>query len=185
MPFITEEIFQSICPGLGPIMLTESPQYDKKMHFPKEAEQIEAVKEAIRAIRNVRAEMNVPPSKRVDIQIVTDLPEYFKSEFFAKLAYGNEITFLSEPPQNAVSVTCSIAQMFMAQSDLVDVSQERERLTKEKEALAKEVKMFQSKLANKNFTDKAPASVVEEHQVKLANYQNMLEKVEKQLNDLS
>ena len=191
MPFITEEIHQQIrgemqMKELYPesIMLTPFPQYDEKEHYPEEVEHIEALKEAIRAIRNVRAEMNVPPSKRVPIGIITEAPELFKHKFFAKLAYASEVTFLTEPPANAVCVTCKTAQMFMQQADLVDSDKERERLTKEKEALEKEVKIFSGKLSNSNFVDKAPASVVEEHKVKLANYQNMLEKVEKQLNDL-
>ncbi|MDR1101036.1 MAG: valine--tRNA ligase [Clostridiales bacterium] len=195
MPFITEEIYQNVCVGDGDkgkkgayggssISVAEFPVYRADWDFSAEAERIEAAKTAIRAIRNMRAEMNVPPSKRAKVIVVTDEKDVFKRSFFEKLAYAESVEFGKSAPDEAeryAGITCPIAQIFVARDDLADKAKERERLVKERAFLLSEIEMFESKLSNVVFMKKAPPKVIEEQRTKLANCRNMLVKVEEQL----
>ena len=138
--------------------------------------------EAIKSVRNRRLEMNVPPSKKADIIIVTDKEDVFKKgiPFFEKLASAKNVTVKSDKSDTdsgSVHIVVPSAEIFLPMSELVDRDKEIERLTAEKERLEKEIKRVDGKLSNKNFVDKAPESVVEAEKAKGVKYKEMLDKV--------
>ncbi len=182
MPFITEEIWQKLPHEGESIVITQWPKFDNRLHFPKEAADMELVKGALKAVRNQRSEMNIPPSKKAKVYIKTDKPEVFAqgTGFFEKLASASEAIVAGEdfvPPANAVSCVVEGAQLFLPLDDLVDKEKELARLEKEKERLLSEIKRVEGKLNNPGFTQKAPAQVVEEERKKEAKYREMLVKV--------
>ena len=180
MPFITEEIWQHLPHKGETIMRTEWPEYDKAFEFEAENKQMTMIMDAIKAIRNIRNSMNVPPSKKAKLYIKTDDREIFAlgENFYKKLASASEVEFVSEEvKENSVSVVSDGAVLYLPVGDLVDVEKERERLTKEKQTLEAEVKRVESKLNNPGFTAKAPAHLVEEERNKGIKYQEMLDKV--------
>ena len=137
---------------------------------------------ALKAVRNQRSEMNIPPSKRAKVMIVTDKKDVFSqgTAFFEKLAGASEVVFADNTddiPKNAVSCVVEAAQIFMPLDDLVDREKELARLTKEKENLESEIKRVESKLSNQGFIAKAPEKVVEEERKKGEKYKEMLDKV--------
>ncbi len=182
MPFITEEIWQKLPHEGESIVIASWPKFDQKLHFPEEAANMELVKNALKAIRNQRSEMNIPPSKKAKVYIKTEKPEVFSQGtlFFEKLASASEAIVEGAdfvPPANAVSCVVEGAQLFMPLDDLVDKEKEIARLEKEKERLLSEIKRVEGKLNNPGFTQKAPAQVVEEERKKEAKYREMLDKV--------
>ena len=182
MPFITEEIWQALPHEGESIMISEWPKYSIELSdFKAEAEMV-GIMDAIKGIRNVRNEMNVPPSKKVKLFVVTKDEELFSqaSVFFEKLASASETEIKQDKtdvPENAVSVVTARAEILLPMDELVDREKEMERLTKEKVRLEGEIKRAEGKLSNKGFTDKAPANVVEEERQKCEKYKAMLEKV--------
>lgn len=145
------------------------------------------IMEAIKAIRNTRNNMNVPPSRKAKLYIKTDEKDIFAlgESFFKKLASASEIEFTdSEIDENTVSVVTDGAVMYLPVGDLVDVEKERERLMKEKATLEAEVKRVEGKLNNPGFTAKAPQHLVEEERQKGIKYQEMLDKVLESLSKL-
>lgn len=189
MPYITEEIYSHLPVEKGSIMVASYPEYDANLSFPQEEQQLELIKSAIRSIRNLRAEMNVPPSKKARLVIITEQKQVFESgeAFFQKLAWASEVHVTddrSEIPQNAVAVVTEGAEIFMPQGDLVDKEKELERLNKEKEKLLGEIKRVESKLSNQGFVAKAPQKVIDEEKEKGEKYKDMLTKVEEQLRNL-
>lgn len=189
MPFITEEIFTSIQKEEETIMLSVWPRYKEEWNFSIEEDEIELMKQAIRNIRNLRAEMNVPPSKKAKLIVVSEddkiLDIFSRGRiFFASLAYGSEVLTQKDKTgidEDAVSTIIPGATIFIPFTELVDISKEVERLQKEKEKLIKEVERVDKKLNNKGFVDKAPQKVIEEEKEKQIKYKTMLEQVQERL----
>ncbi len=186
MPFITEEIWQHLpTTKEESIMIAQWPQYDKTLHFGEEEKQMEQIMEGIRSIRNIRAEMNVVPSKKAKVIIVASDTEAYTVmqqglEYFYTLANASEVVLLNEKkniPQDAMSAVITGAEIYMPLEELIDFEKEIERLQKEKEKLEKELKRVNGKLSNKGFLSKAPEKVVEEEKEKKINYQQMMQKV--------
>ncbi|MEA4854559.1 MAG: valine--tRNA ligase [Christensenella sp.] len=185
MPFITEEIYTSLPGAQETIMLGPWPEvaFDGNA---KQAEMMNGVMDMIRAIRNIRAEMDVPPSVKVKLTILTKHGEAIEAcaEYLKKLAYANDVQIItekSEIPQNSVSAVCAVGEAYMPLADLIDVEKELLRLSKEAEKNEKEIARAQGKLGNKGFTDKAPAKVVDEERAKLATYLEMKEKLSERI----
>ena len=182
MPFITEEIWQKLPHEGESIVIAPWPKFSDSLCFSAEAADMELVKNALKAIRNQRSEMNIPPSKKAKVYIKTEKKDVFSQAaiFFEKLASASETVVCGDdfvPPANAVSCVVEGAQLFMPLDDLVDKEKELERLNKEKERLLGEIKRVEGKLNNQGFIAKAPAQVVEEERKKEAKYREMLDKV--------
>ena len=189
MPFITEEIWQHLPHTGESIMISKFPEYDPALDFPEAEKAIEMIMAAIGAIRNRRAEMNVPPSKKASLLIVTDYPQIFENgvSFFKKLAGADDVSILpdrSKVPANAVNIVVDGAELFMPLAELVDKDKELERLMKEKKELEGEIKRVEGKLSNQGFISKAPEKVVAEEREKGEKYRAMLEKVLVSINDI-
>ncbi|MDR0931256.1 MAG: valine--tRNA ligase [Clostridiales bacterium] len=184
MPFITEEIYQSFKPGQS-ISLKEFPTFNADLVFNEEVEKVDIIKGAIKAIRNSRAEAGVQGNKRAKLFVVTDIEEIFKTDYFATLSYASEVIF-AEPTDegNVIRAISRRVEAFMLQDELVDKAKEKARLDKEREHLLGEIKVFEGKLANKAFVDKAPQKVVEEQKSKLEQAKTLLQTVEEQLKGL-
>ena len=182
MPFITEEIWQHLPHEGESIMISKWPEYDEKLNFPKDVESLELIMQSISAIRNRRAEMNVPPSKKAKVIIVTDKTDVFEqgTAFFEKLASASEAVVQTDKSgisDNAVNVVVPSAEVFLPLDELVDKTKELERLNAEKKKLEGEIKRVEGKLNNAGFVSKAPQKVVDEEKAKGEKYKEMLEKV--------
>ncbi len=182
MPFITEEIWQHLPHEGESIMISEWPEYDGKLNFPSDAQSMELIMQSISSIRNRRAEMNVPPSKKAKVIIVTDKTEVFEqgTAFFEKLASASETVVQKDRSgisDNAVNIVVPSAEIYLPLDELVDKTKELERLRGEKKKLEGEIKRVEGKLNNPGFVNKAPAKVVEEEKAKGEKYKEMLEKV--------
>ncbi len=182
MPFITEEIWQTL-PHVGEsIMISDWPVYDEKLDFPKEEADIDRIIGCIRAIRNRRAEMNVPPSKKAKLLIVpTDMCSFEPDccAFFEKLASASEVTVAeSGELENAVQIVSDGAVLYIPLADVVDTEKELARLGKEKARLEGEIERIDKKLSNEGFVSKAPAAVIDGERAKLDKYREMLSAVE-------
>ena len=192
MPFITEEIFCTLQDEEESIMISSWPVYDESKAYDKEETEIEVLKEAIRGIRNVRTGMNVPPSRKAQVYVVTEkenIASIFNEGklFFAPLAYASEVLVQSDKTgiaDDAVSVVIENATVYMPFAELVDISQEIERLEKEENRLQGEIARSNGMLSNEKFVSKAPAAKVEEEKAKLAKYTQMLEQVQTRLASL-
>lgn len=173
MPFITEEIYGAL-PGAGEsIMIDSYPVYDEGRLYPAEEEATDRVIAAIRAIRNRRAEMNVPPSKKANLYIVTKYPESFSAAtgIFSKLASAESVHLVdSYAADGAVSIVTDAATVYIPLGDLVDFEKERTRLTAELTRVRGEITRLAAKLSNEGFVAKAPAAIVETERVKLGKY---------------
>ena len=184
MPYITECIWQHL--GYDkPLIIAEWPVYDEKLDFSGECEAMERIIDAIRAVRNVRSQMNVPPSRKAKLYIISDYKDSFNADtavFFTKLASASEVEFVSSyDDAGSVSVVSSGAKMFIPMAEIVDMAKERERLEKEKASALSEIERVQKKLSNPAFTDKAPQAVVDGERAKLEKYTEMLRSVEEML----
>ena len=184
MPFITEEIWQVLCEGEGAIMLSSFPVYDESLDFADEEKKFEKIVDAIRAIRNRRGEMNVPPSVKAHIFIETKEKEVFSmgTMFFEKLASASEITIgdTFDMP-NAVTCVTDAARIFIPLTDLVDKEKELARLNKEKASVQKDIDFSSGKLNNQGFISKAPAQQVEAEKAKLLKAQEKMAKIEQSI----
>ena len=188
MPFVTEEIYCTLCPEEESIMIASWPEYKDELNAPEAEDLIEITKEVARGVRNIRNEMNVPMSRKSKVYVVADSDEAYNKfmtivESFGRVgglmgASSVEIqmdkTGISE---DAVSVVTSAATVYIPLEDLVDMEKEKERLTKEAERLDKEISRCQGMLNNERFTSKAPAAKVQEEREKLASYTKMKEQV--------
>lgn len=189
MPFITEEIFTTLQSEEPSIMISNWPIYKAQWQFEKEEEAITLIKEGVRNIRNIRAGMNVPPSKKARVIVVSESESVRNifdegKVFFATLGYASEVIIQSSKEgieDDAVSTVIPNASIFMPFAELVDLEKEILRLTAEKDKLQKEVDRVQGKLANESFMSKAPEKVVQEENEKLTKYAQMLEQVEERL----
>ncbi|MEE1014195.1 MAG: class I tRNA ligase family protein, partial [Clostridia bacterium] len=182
MPFITEEIWQALPHEGESIMIASFPVYDETLKNEQAEADMLMIMDSIKGIRNIRNEMNVPPSKKCTVYIVTDKTDVFTAgtAFYTKLASASEVQVQSDKsgiPENAVSVAVPGAEVLLPLDELVDKEKELARLNKEKARLEGEIKRVEGKLSNKGFTDKAPAAVVEEERKKGEKYKAMLETV--------
>ena len=189
MPFITEEIWQHLPHEGESIMISQWPVYDEKLDFPEDEGSMELIMQAISAVRNRRAEMNVPPSKKAKTIIVTDKTDIFSqgTVFFEKLASASEAVVQKDKSgisENAVNVVVPSAEIYLPLDELVDKSKELERLNGEKKKLEGEIKRVESKLSNPGFVNKAPQKVVDEEKAKGEKYKEMLEKVIKSIESM-
>ena len=186
MPFITETIWQAL-PHEGPsVMVSSWPEYDEKLNFSVEEAQMESLMDAVRAIRNRRAEMNVPPSKKAKVLILTEKKDTFSAGagFFPKLAYASEIELIDAVPADAAkmaSVVTGDAQIYMPMGDLIDFEAERARLGKEKSKVEADIDFVMKKLNNPKFVDKAPEKVVAAERVKADKLREHLAKLEESI----
>ena len=182
MPFITEEIWLHL-PHEGESIMTSSyPKYDPSLVFDDEEAAMTLIMDAVTAVRNRRAEMNVPPSKKAKMIIVTEKSDIFGkgTAFFKKLASASEVEIKSGKEgidANAVNIVVAGAEIYLPMSELVDKDKELARLNEEKKKLEGEIKRVEGKLSNQGFVSKAPQKVVDEERAKGEKYKSMLEKV--------
>ncbi|KGO15724.1 valyl-tRNA synthetase [Clostridium botulinum] len=191
MPFITEEIYTHLYTEYESIVISKWPEYDEFLKDEKSEKDMEYIIEAIKAIRNVRTEMNVPPSRKAKLMIYLTEKEAERSfkegeVYFQKLASASEVSFLEnkETSDKNVSVVTRGAEIFIPLLELVDIEKELERLNKEKEKLEKEIDRVEKKLSNEKFVSKAPESVVNKEREKGEKYKAMLEAVLESLESL-
>ncbi|MBD5644282.1 valine--tRNA ligase [Clostridium botulinum] len=191
MPFITEEIYTHLYTEYESIVISKWPEYDEILKDEKSEKDMEYIIEAIKSIRNVRTEMNVPPSRKAKLMIYLTENEADRSfkegeVYFQKLASASEVSFLEnkETSDKNVSVVTRGAEIFIPLLELVDIEKELERLNKEKEKLEKEIDRVEKKLANEKFVSKAPESVVNEEREKGEKYKAMLKSVLESLESL-
>ena len=193
MPFITEEIFCNIQDEEESIMISSWPVYDEANNFAAEEKAIETIKEAVRNIRNLRADMNVAPSRKALVYVVTaseDVKNIFNNSlgFFGTLAYASEVKVQADKagiPEDAVSTVIPDAVIYIPFAELVDIDKEIERLKKEEGRLQGEIKRCNGMLNNEKFTSKAPQAKIDEEKAKLIKYTQMLEQVTERLATLS
>ena len=183
MPFITEEIFQALPHEGDFIMTAQWPEYQENLHFPAEETAMEAVMDTIKAIRARRAEMNVPPSKKAEVLLVTATPEVYQQglHFIQRLAYASAVTFAESAPADAakmVSVVTHNATAYMPMAELVDIAAELERINKEIEKAKNGLRIVEQKLSNEKFVSKAPEAVVNAEKEKAAKYSELIAKLE-------
>ena len=192
MPFITEEIFCTLCPEEESIMISSWPEFKTEWDFKADEEAVEIIKEAVRSIRNVRTGMNVPPSKKAKVFVVSEDEEVrnvFENGkvFFASLGYASEVLVQADKEgidEDAVSAVTGKAVIYMPFAELVDIEKEIERLKKEEEKLTKELARVNGMLSNERFISKAPEAKIAEEREKLEKYTNMMEQVKQRLAQL-
>lgn len=192
MPFITEEIFCNLQEEEESIMISRWPEFREEWNFATDEAAVDTIKAAVRGIRNIRTEMNVAPSKKATVYVVSEKAEMRKifeesKVFFATLGYASEVYVQADKAgiaEDAVSVLIHDAALYMPFAELVDVEKEIERLTKEQGRLQGEVKRAQGMLNNPRFVEKAPAAKLEEEKSKLDKYTQMLKQVEERLAQL-
>ncbi len=185
IPFVTEEIFCNLQDKEESIMVSDWPVYHAEREFAAEEKEVELIKEAVRQIRNVRTSMNVPPSKKATVYVVSeneDVRAIFEKSrvFFATLGYASQVIVQNDRTgiaDDAVSAVIPHAVLYMPFADLVDIEKELARLNAEKERLDKEVARVEGMLSNERFMSKAPQAKIDEEKAKLANYTAMKEQV--------
>ncbi|MCL2367038.1 MAG: valine--tRNA ligase [Oscillospiraceae bacterium] len=195
MPFITEEIYQALPHGQDAdaagqaLMVRKYPEYTETLHFPKEEADFESIMAAVRAVRTRRAEMNVPPSKKPSLTIVTDKLDVFEAgrTYLGRLAYAGEVTVTEEAPTDLtglVSVATGDARLFIPLAELVDVAKERERIEKEMLKVQTDIDKFEKKLSNEQFIAKAKPQVVAAEREKLEKLHALLSNLNESLEAL-
>ena len=192
MPFITEEIFCTLQSEEESIMISRWPEYSEDKNYPKEEKDIEIIKEAVRGIRNIRTEMNVAPSKKATVYVVSEdegIRRTFEEGklFFATLSYASEVLVQKDKTgiaDDAVSVMIAGAALYIPFAELLDIQAEIERLEKEEKRLAGEIARCEGMLKNEKFISKAPEAKVAEEKEKLAKYTNLAEQVKARLAQL-
>ena len=193
MPFITEEIFCNIQDEEESIMISSWPVYTEDNDYSEDENAIETIKTAVRNIRNVRAEMNVAPSRKALVYVVSENEEIRNifdngRVFFATLGYASDVKVQADKsgiPDDAVSTVIPGAVIYIPFAELVDIDKEIERLNKEKDKLHKEIARCNGMLNNEKFTSKAPKAKIDEEKAKLEKYSDMLAQVEERLKTLS
>ena len=191
MPFISEEIFCNLS-GEESIMISSWPEYREDWNFEKEEHAVETIKEAVRAIRNVRSSMNVPNSKKATVYVVAadaGVREIFENGkvFFATLGHAGEVVIQADKAgiaDDAVSALTAAAAIYMPLAELVDVEKEIERLKKEEERLTKELARVNGMLGNEKFVSRAPEAKIQEERKKLEKYTQMMDQVKERLAQL-
>ena len=193
MPFISEEIFCNLQDEEESIMISKWPEFKEEWNFAADEHAVETIKEAVRAIRNVRTSMNVPPSKKAKVFVVSENEEVrgiFENSkvFFATLGYASEVLVQADKAgisEDAVSAVVAQASIYMPFAELVDIEKEIERLQKEAEKLEKELARVNGMLANEKFVSKAPQAKIDEEKAKQAKYAQMMEQVKERLAQLT
>ena len=189
MPFITEEIWQSI-PHEGDALIVASwPQYRKDLEFKTEQSHMESVMNAIRSIRNRRAEMNVPPSKKAALYICAQHREVFQEGigFMQRLAYADDVVLLHSEPENIDGMVCCTtadAKLYIPMGQLVDVEKEIARIEKELDKAQKNLASIRGKLSNEKFVSRAPEAVVNAEKEKAETAQKLIAQLTESLNAL-
>ena len=184
MPFITEEIWQTLPHDGETIMLSNYPEYDEALNFSNDEREFERIMTAVKAIRNRRAEMNVPPSKKTDVFIDTAFEDTFKSGtvYMQRLAYASNVTVSKEiHTEGTVSIVTEDAKIYIPMNELVDLTAERARLEKELETAKKDLAFFAKKLNNPGFLAKAPAAVVEKDKASAAKIEDKIKMLEESI----
>ena len=192
MPFITEEIWQALphsAEAGNALMLEKYPEYCSCLSFPEDESNFEMVMTAIKAVRARRAEMNVAPSRKAHLYIVTDTKTAFEAgtDYICKLAYSSSVSILDEVPADSekmVSVVTDNARLFMPMADLVDFEAEKARILKEIEKNEKLLAGQDAKLANQNFVSRAPEAVVQIERDKKAKLEALIENLKLSLDSL-
>ena len=193
MPFITEEIYSALVPEEESLMMSSWPKYTEELCFPADENVMEHVKAITRGIRNMRSEMDVPNSRKTKVYIICgdaaicEEIESFK-ESVKPLMMANDIIIRPTKEgvdDNAVSIVVPDAVVYLPLDELVDLEQERERLTKEEERLNKEIRRAEGMLSNEKFVSKAPAAKVQEERDKLEKYTQMLAQVKERMAGLN
>jgi valyl-tRNA synthetase len=192
MPFITEEIFCNLQDEEASIMISNWPEFKDAWNFAAEEEAVELIKEAVRAIRNVRTSMNVPPSKKAHVFVVSDsdkVRDIFENGkvFFASLGSASAVDVQTDKTgiaDDAVSTVIPQAVIYMPFAELVDVAKEIERLQKEEERLTKELARVNGMLSNEKFVSKAPEAKIAEERAKKEKYAQMMAQVQERLAQL-
>ena len=183
MPFITEEIWQAP-PHEGDFLIKAKwPEYREELHFKAEEDAMETVKDAIAAVRARRAEMNVPPSKKAQMIIVTKQPQNYEEgrHFITRMAYGSDVTVSTEAPadlKGMVTVVTHDANIYMPLSELVDLEKELERIAKEREKAVANLERIEKKLSNESFVSRAPEAVVNAEREKADKARALIEKLD-------
>ena len=198
MPFITEEIFCTLNEMLGDeteesIMISQWPEYKEEWNFAEQEEAVELIKTAVKAIRNVRTQMNVPPSRKASVYVVSEeaaVREIFTNSkvFFATLGYASEVMIQEDKTgiaEDAVSSVIPQATIYIPFADLVDIEKEIERLKKEEKRLEGELARVNGMLSNEKFVSKAPEAKIAEEKAKLEKYTMMMDQVRERLTQLS
>ena len=187
MPFITEEIWQSIPHNGEALMVSRYPKYSDEFAFSKEEEEFEKIMAVIKAVRNRRAEMNVPPSKKATVQIQTDFKDTFSAgtNYICRLAYASDVEIGSSfEAEGAVRVVTDCAVVYMPMKELVDVTAEIERLNKDMEKAVIDKEFFEKKLNNAGFMAKAPQNVVEQQRQGLKKALDKIKIIEDSIKEL-
>lgn len=190
MPYITEEIYTHLDSGYKSITISKWPEYNEELNDVDAESNMNYIIEAITSLRNVRAEMNVPPSKKAKVTIFAmEGKNAFEAGrvYFEKLASASEVDFVNskeEAPDNAVTAVTKGAELYMPLLDLIDLEKELERLNKEKDKLKSEIDRVEKKLSNQGFVAKAPASVVEEEKAKGEKYKEMYDAIVERITSL-
>ena len=184
MPFITEEIYQALPKAtnqdsLSLLMVRQYTKFTDKLHFPKEEADFESIMTAIRAVRTRRAEMNVPPSKKANLTIVTENTDLFElgRAYISRLSFASDVIITRDAPNdvsNLVTVVTNDARLYMPLAELVDLEAERERIHKEIAKVNADIEKITQKLSNKQFTEKAPKKVVNTERERLEKLQALL-----------
>ena len=183
MPFITEEIWQAL-PHEGKYLISAKwPEYQDALHFPEAENAMEAVKDAISAIRARRAEMNVPPSRKAQVIIVTAQPDNYRlgAHFITRMAYASELTVMTEAPADLtgmVTVATHDATVYMPMAELVDIAKELERIAAERKKAEENLHRIEAKLANESFTSRAPENVVNAEREKAEKARALIAKLD-------
>jgi len=188
MPFITEEVWQAMPHEGDSIMVSPWPVYSDELNFAADEAAFSRIMEAIASVRMRRAEMNVPPSKKTSLYIETEYADDFKagSEYIKQLASASEVIVGTLPSlEGAVQIITAAAKMAIPMAELVDKEKELARLSREKEAVEKDIAMISGKLSNEKFVAKAPEKVVEAEKVKLAAAQDKLAKILESINAMA
>ena len=184
MPFITEEIWQTLVDDGSAIMLSDYPVYHSEYSFVSEENEFEMIIAAIKSVRNIRSEMNVPNSVKSALYIETKNSETFENGrmYFERLAFASDVEIAEkyDIPDSITAVTAN-ARIFIPLADIVDVEKESARLDKEKQAALKDIEFLSKKLSNEGFLAKAPEKLVEEQKAKLSKAQEKLAKIEQSL----
>ena len=186
MPFITEEIWQSLPQRQTALIVAQWPVASEELNFATEEAHMESVMNAIRAIRNRRAEMNVPPSKKATLYVLTAAPQVFAqgAGFIQRLAYADKVELLEKEPENLQGlVTCATAdaKLYIPMGQLVDIAKEQERIGKELEKARKNLASLNAKLSNENFTSRAPEAVVNAEREKAKKAADLIAALEESL----
>ena len=186
MPFITEEIWQSLPHEGEALIVAQWPTYNEALNFKAEETTMESVMEAIRAIRARRTEMAIPPSKKAALYVLTNKPQIFAEGegFIQRLAYADSVTLLASEPENLdgmLTITTADAKLYIPMGQLVDVAKEIARITKDLEAAKKFLSSLEAKLSNEKFVSRAPEAVVNAEREKAAKHRDLIAQLEESL----